>query len=59
MARDPGRRPRLLRGTLLFLLGGLVGANAMYYMLSRGGVPSPVVAWSVRIMCPDCSPPTL
>ena len=41
MARDSGRRPRLLRGTLLFLLGGLVGANAMYYVLSRDGMPSP------------------
>ena len=55
MARDPGRRPRLLRGTLLFLLGGLVGANAMYYMLSRGRVPSPVVAPAAS----PATPPTL
>ncbi|GAB1406669.1 M23 family metallopeptidase [Thermomonas brevis] len=46
MARDP-TRPRLLRGLLLFLLGGLVGANAMYYVLSRDGrlfSPAPVAA---------------
>ncbi len=42
MAREPNRRgSRLLRGTLLFLLGGLVGANAMYYAMHRGaGTPS-------------------
>ena len=47
MVRDPGRRPRLLRDTLLVLLGALVGANGMYYARTRGGeAPAPVAATS-------------
>ena len=37
---EPGQRrgSRLLRGALLFLLGGLVGANATYFAMTRGGM---------------------
>ena len=36
MARDRAGRPRLLRGALLLLLGALLGANGMYYAMTRG-----------------------
>ena len=29
------RRPSVLRGLLLFLLGALVGANAIYYAMTH------------------------
>ena len=38
MAAGPRRGSRLLRGTLLFLLGALVGANATYFAMTRGGL---------------------
>lgn len=57
MARDPSRRPRLLRGTLLFLLGGLVGANAMYYAMSRDGRPTPAPVAASPAPAPDAMPP--
>ena len=44
MAREPGRQSRPLRGALLFLLGALLGANAMYYAMTRGGQAPPRVA---------------
>lgn len=36
MRRERRQRP-FLRGLLLFLLGALVGANATYYLINRGG----------------------
>src|SRR4051812_30764040 len=36
-----------VRGLLLFLLGGLVGANATYYLMTRNAVsPAPVASGS-------------
>ena len=38
------RQPSLVRGLLLFLLGGLVGANATYFVMTRNDAPvTPVV----------------
>ena len=37
-----GQSSSALRGLLLFLLGGLVGANATYFLITRNG-PEPVV----------------
>lgn len=34
------RKPRRVRGLMLFVLGGLVGANATYYLMSRNGEPA-------------------
>ena len=38
---------------------GLAAATSSASTCSAASVPSPVVAWSDRITCPDCSPPTL
>jgi hypothetical protein len=41
------------------LVGRLAAETSAASTCSAAIVPSPVVAWSDRIMWPDCSPPTL
>ncbi|GHC12169.1 hypothetical protein GCM10010080_29650 [Thermomonas carbonis] len=42
MRRERRQRP-FLRGVLLFVLGALVGANATYFAITRGGPPAAAV----------------
>ena len=47
------RRPSSwLRGLLLFLLGGLLGANATYFVMSRGAGPGDATSPGERIETP-------
>ena len=58
MTGESGRGSRLLRGTLLFLLGALLGANATYWAMTRNAAPRaapPPAASSDPVLPP---PPT-
>lgn len=53
------RRPSSwLRGLLLFLLGGLVGANATYFLMSRDAAPGAGTGASERVEVPLPATPT-
>ena len=54
----PTRQASPLRGLLLFLLGGLVGANATYFMLTRSATPTaPVTAANEAAQAPNAALP--
>ena len=46
------------RGLLLFLLGGLVGANATYFLMSRDATPRPGSDDAGRVEVPLPAMPT-
>ena len=54
MRRERKRSP--LRGLLLFLLGALVGANAVYFLMTRGNVPASAAAGAASPEAPIALP---